>query len=199
MSFIDFRCNEFTQMLYQHVAPCPKYDAAFEKLLTNPDPNTEFYEFNKRHAELYAYLTEHTGRVMWDSFSDSSTIFIESFASDSCRKSEICWKRSMCRTHWRWRVNMVCRCHHGLKSYFPTKWRTWKQDCTIWIRKRRICCASELVHCSPMSTNKWSKRKMTNRVGPSHFIPLTTLRLWTYWMRWMYWIKRNRHPTIVQR
>lgn len=51
------------QLLYQLDAPCPKYDALFNKLLTNPDPQTDLYRYNLRLARLYEYLTEKTGEV----------------------------------------------------------------------------------------------------------------------------------------
>lgn len=52
------------QILYQGKAPCPKYDAMYNQLLTDPDPHTEFYAYNERLADLYAYLTENTGEVV---------------------------------------------------------------------------------------------------------------------------------------
>lgn len=51
------------QILYQGKAPCPKYDAMYNKLLTDPDPGMDFYAYNQRVAPLYAYLTEKTGEV----------------------------------------------------------------------------------------------------------------------------------------
>lgn len=50
-------------MLFQLKAPCPKNDALFNKFLTDPDPQTDFYEFNQRMAGLYEYLTENMGVV----------------------------------------------------------------------------------------------------------------------------------------
>lgn len=52
------------QILYQGKAPCPKYDAMYNKLLTDPDPHTKFYAYNERLADLYAYLTANTGEVV---------------------------------------------------------------------------------------------------------------------------------------
>lgn len=51
------------QALYQADVPCPKYDAMYNKLLTDPDPQTEFYQYNRRLPVLYDYLTENTGEV----------------------------------------------------------------------------------------------------------------------------------------
>lgn len=51
-------------MLWQYDAPCPKYDAEFQKLLTNPDPQTEFYKYNQQHKKLYEYMSQYSGEVI---------------------------------------------------------------------------------------------------------------------------------------
>lgn len=53
----------FIQMLYQLDAPCPKYDAMYNKFLTDPDPQTDFYRYTQQLAGLYGYLSEHMGEV----------------------------------------------------------------------------------------------------------------------------------------
>lgn len=51
------------QMLYQAKVPCPKYDEIYKKFLSDPDPQTEFYKYNRKLLNLYQYLTEHSGEV----------------------------------------------------------------------------------------------------------------------------------------
>lgn len=41
---------------------CPKYDEIFRTIETNPPIQVQ--EINKKNAQLYAYLTEHTGQVI---------------------------------------------------------------------------------------------------------------------------------------
>lgn len=53
----------FHQMLYQLDAPCPKYDAMYNKFLTDPDPQTDFYRYTQQLAGLFKYLSEHSGEV----------------------------------------------------------------------------------------------------------------------------------------
>lgn len=57
------KSNHFMQLLYQAGVPCPKYDAMYAELLTNPNPQTEFYQYNQQCTDLYAYLSECTGEV----------------------------------------------------------------------------------------------------------------------------------------
>lgn len=40
---------------------CPKYDEMMAKMFT--DPPKELLEFNQQNAELFTYLTTHTGKV----------------------------------------------------------------------------------------------------------------------------------------
>lgn len=51
------------QILFQDEVPCPKYDRIYNKYLNDPNPHTDFYQFNKRLTNLYAYLSESTGEV----------------------------------------------------------------------------------------------------------------------------------------
>lgn len=66
---IEKKKNGFVsrQMLYQGKAPCPKYDRIYNKFLSDPDPQTDFYKYNKNLLNLYVYLTEHSGAVSIDS------------------------------------------------------------------------------------------------------------------------------------
>lgn len=41
--------------------PCAKYDEILDSYYT--DPPKELLEFKQKNAELYAYLSEHTGAV----------------------------------------------------------------------------------------------------------------------------------------
>lgn len=50
-------------MLYQEIAPCAKYDKLYNKFLNDPDPDTEFYQENKKLQHLYPYFSEHSGEV----------------------------------------------------------------------------------------------------------------------------------------
>lgn len=48
------------QLIAQKMA-CPKYDEILAKMYT--DPPVELLEFNRQNADLFAYLTNHTGKV----------------------------------------------------------------------------------------------------------------------------------------
>lgn len=50
-------------MLYQLSASCPIYDAILDKYISDPHPDTAFYEYHSQMKNIYAYLTEHTGKV----------------------------------------------------------------------------------------------------------------------------------------
>lgn len=51
------------QLLFQGKAPCPKYDTIHHKFLNDPDPDTAFYEYNRKLLPLYAHMTKHMGKV----------------------------------------------------------------------------------------------------------------------------------------
>lgn len=51
------------QLLYQVNYSCQKYDAMYVKFLTDPAPETSFYQYNQGLDGLYKYLSEHTGLV----------------------------------------------------------------------------------------------------------------------------------------
>lgn len=66
-------------MLWQLHAQCPKYDAELNKLLSNPDPQTEFYKYNQQHKKLYEYLSLNSGEVSAFQFNLILFLFVQIF------------------------------------------------------------------------------------------------------------------------
>lgn len=42
---------------------CPRYDALYNKLVGDPDPDTDIYKYNQKIRPLYEYLRKHSGEV----------------------------------------------------------------------------------------------------------------------------------------
>lgn len=78
----------FAQILYQDEAPCPKYDQMYNKFLYDPDPQTDFYEYNQRSVPLYTYLSESTGEVSQFRNCERINLIRDGFAEcDQCAAS----------------------------------------------------------------------------------------------------------------
>lgn len=63
---ITIMCHTPTQILLQSKS-CPKYDVMVKNLIKKPKRGSAIYNFNKKHARLYSYVSRHTGEVKYQS------------------------------------------------------------------------------------------------------------------------------------
>lgn len=77
------------KILFQVASSCPKYDAIFRKLMSDPDPDTDIYKFVQKHSDLIKYISKHTGEVLGFELSHRAQLqFI--YFSITFRTSQVC-------------------------------------------------------------------------------------------------------------